>query len=71
MLTITIAKTELKKAFSGEPPVYEQEITADTEPVPSDEEMNTILLKIMLENYQPSSAPPKRGKENTKPKEAA
>ncbi len=51
MLTINILKAELKKAFFGETVNFSQELTVDTE---SAENLDIVLLKIMLENYEPN-----------------
>ena len=50
MLTITISKSELKKAFFGGCVDYAQEFIADDEAIPI-KDLDIILLKIMLENY--------------------
>jgi len=47
MLTITISKAELKKAFAGGEASYSQELTADCEITMN---LDIILLQIMLEN---------------------
>ena len=54
MLTITIQKTELKKAFFSGIAEFLQELNAEGE---TGERLDTILLKTMLENYKPK---PKR-----------
>lgn len=50
MLTINITKAELKKAFFGKEAVFTRELSADSEP---NTDLDTVLLKIMLENRQP------------------
>ena len=52
MLTITISKSDLKKAFFGEEPSLSQELTKDGETI---ENLDIVLLKIMLENYEPKN----------------
>lgn len=52
MLTINIAKTELKKAFFGGKPEYKQNITQNKESL---DNLDIVLLKIMLANYQPQN----------------
>ena len=54
MLTITIAKAELKKAFSCGVADYSEELSAGGE-LPADPD--TVLLKIMLENRDPTNNP--------------
>ena len=54
MLTITISKAELKKAFFGGDAVYSNELTAAGE-FPANPD--TVLLKIMLENRDPTKNP--------------
>lgn len=50
MLTINIAKSELKKAFFGGTADFTQNITQSTD---SPDNQDIVLLKIILENYQP------------------
>ncbi len=50
MLTINIEKTELKKAFFGETPEFSQSLDMRSE---TTEDLDVVLLKIMLENYEP------------------
>ena len=50
MLIINISKSELKKAFFGGNASFSQEVTEGT-PL---ENTDTVLLKIMLENYKPN-----------------
>ena len=54
MLTITIKKEELKKAFSGKDAVYSQELTADGEIITN---LDVTLLKIILDSYTHISNP--------------
>ncbi len=53
MLTIEITKAGLKNAFFGGTPDYSQQYSAAEEP---QENMDVILLKIMLDNYNPKEA---------------
>lgn len=48
MLTITIEKNELKRAFAGRETSYAQELTAESEITV---DLDVILLQIMFENY--------------------
>jgi len=50
MLTITIPKPELKRAFFGGAAEFSRELTEDGD---SAEGLDIVLLKIMLENYKP------------------
>ena len=52
MLTINISKAELKKAFFGGNASFSREFTADGVLI---ENADTVLLKIMLENYKPNN----------------
>ena len=54
MLTITIEKEELKKAFSGKDAVYSQELTVDGEIIVN---LDVTLLKIILDSNIPISNP--------------
>ena len=49
MLTITISKAELKKAFMGGDASYSQDYIDDEKIIV---DLDTVLLKIMLENYK-------------------
>ncbi len=50
MLTINIAKAELKKAFFGGTADFTQSVTQITD---SPDNQDIVLLKIILENYHP------------------
>jgi len=50
MLAINITKTELKKAFFGGTADFTQSVTQSTD---SPDNQDIVLLKIILENYQP------------------
>ena len=51
MLTINISKTELKKAYFGKNASFSQEGSQECTPI---ENETFILLKIILENYNPN-----------------
>ena len=50
MLTINIAKAELKKAFFGGTADFTQSVTQSTD---SPDNQDIVLLKIILKNHQP------------------
>lgn len=50
MLTINIAKAELKKAFFGGTADFTQSVIQSTD---SPDNQDIVLLKIILKNYQP------------------
>ena len=50
MFYINISKAELKKAYFGKSASFSQEVNQENTPI---ENENFILLKIILENYNP------------------
>jgi len=52
MTTITVNKTQLKSAYTGDIYYYSQERTEDIE---SGIDFESLLLKIMLDNYKPTN----------------